>query len=103
MGDLTRKLFTDHLSLEFIYIATRGNFEAICNAIHIGLCRSQKEKRERLEIGFHLDCTEIGELADFMCNVSKIVLTLSGSNIKQWMVTLDRNNRRGQAPFSFKQ
>ena len=71
-------------------ISTRGHFERICNAIHHELFRTQHLKRERLEIGLLINCTEITDMADFVCNISRILLPLNGSNTEQWMVTLER-------------
>ena len=88
---MTKKLLTDHPSLEFIYLSTRGHFERICNAIHQGLFRTQSRERNSLEIKLHLDCSEIEDLTDFMCNIHKIVVVLSGSKTKEWMLTLERH------------
>ena len=50
---------------------------------------SQKQPRECLEIGLKLDINATEDLADFMCNFSRILLVLGASNTKQWMVTLE--------------
>ena len=97
---MTKRLCTDYPSLEFIYISTRGHFERICNAIHNGLYHTRKLKRGFVEIALHLDSSEIEHLEDFMCNISKILMVISGSKTKQWMVTLERHkgyNLKGMA------
>ena len=98
IGMIAKQLFTDYSSLEFIYISTRGHFERICDSIHSGLYRTRELKREFLEIALHLDCSEISDLEDFMCNISKILMVISGSRIKQWMLTLEQHQK-----YSFKQ
>ena len=95
---MAKKLFTDYLSLDFIYISTRAHFERICNAIHQGLYQTQNLKRENLEIGLHLDCSEIKDLTDFMCNISKILAVLNASKTKTWTLTLQRHKK-----YNFKQ
>ena len=93
IGMITKQLFTEYSSLEFIYISTRGHFERICHSIHNGLYRTRKLKREFLEIALHLDCSEIEDLDDFMCNISKILMVIGGSKTKQWMVILERHQK----------
>ena len=44
---------------------------------------------ELLEIALHLDSSAITNLEDFMCSLSKIIITLGGSQTMQWMVTLE--------------
>ena len=100
IGMTTKRLFTDYPLLEFIYISTRGHFERICHSIHCGLYRIRKSKRKYLEIALHLDCSEIDALADFMCNISKILMVLSGAKIKQWMLSLVRNKRYDLKPMA---
>ena len=87
-------VITDYLSIEFIYIETFGLFEEICNAFYRGLFMTQKQARECLEIGLKLDVDDTEDLADFMCNFSRILLMLGASNTKQWIVTLE-----GKEPF----
>ena len=86
---MTEELITKYVpSMEFLYIATRGHFAGICNAIHRGLFFSQKQHRECLEIGLYLGTGDADSIDDMMCNISKILLALRGSNTQQWMVTL---------------
>ena len=100
VGIVTKQLFTDYPSLEFIYVSTHGYFERICHSIHQGLYHTRKMKRELLEIGLHLDCSEIDDLADFMCSISKLIIALSGSQTKQWMVTLKRHQQYDLDPMT---
>ena len=86
---MTEELITKYVpSMEFLYIATRGHFAGICNAIHRGLFLSQKQHRECLEIGLYMGTEDANSVDDMMCNVSKLLLALRGSNTKQWMLTL---------------
>ena len=100
IGTLTKQLFTEYPSLEFIYISTRGHLERVCSAIYHGLFRTRKLKRNVMEIGLHIDCTEIEDLTDFMGNISKIILALGGSQTKQWMVTLRRHKKYDLKPIA---
>ena len=86
---MVKTVISDYLSIEFIFIETGGHFEGICNAIYRGLFMFQKQPRECLEIGLELDINATEDLADFMCNFSRILLVLGASNITQWMVTLE--------------
>lgn len=97
---VTKMLFTDYPSLEFIYLSTRGHFDRICNAIHQGLFRTRNVERKILEIVLHLDCSEIQDLTDFMCNISKILMVLTGSKIKQWTLTLERHKKYNLKPIA---
>ena len=98
VGLMTRELFTDYPSLEFIYISTRGHFERICNSIHSGLYHTRKLERELLEIALHLDSSEIEDLDDFICNISKILTVISVSKTKQWMMTLEPHQQYDSRP-----
>merc|ERR1712154_361962 len=83
-------------SIEFIYVQmqwveTRRHFEDICTALYQGLFLSREKERECLEIGMKLsaEVTIIDVDGFFICNLSKILVVLSESNTKQWMITLE--------------
>ena len=88
IGKMTTKLFSEYPSMDFIYISTMGHFERICNSIHQGLFRSQKVERNTLILGLFIQSTEFEDSTDFMCNISKILTALSGSNTKRWKLKL---------------
>ena len=77
-------VIVNHPSLEFFYVSTRGHLERICNAIHRGLFRRQKNKKKTLTIVPRVEYT-----TECVALLSKILLTLSRSEIERWRVQID--------------
>lgn len=90
---LIRRFIVDYPDLEFLYVSTRGHLEKICSAIHHGLFRTKTRSRNKMEIGLMMDCDEITDGAEFICNLSRIINVLNMSDIREWIVSVEGHHK----------
>ena len=99
----TKKCIVDQMELEYLYVSTRGHFEAICCGIHKGLYLTKKRERKQFEIALNVDVLEITNAEEFVCCISKIINVIRVSNIEDWMICVDANHgSTGQQYFDWK-
>lgn len=89
--DIIKNCIVDQEALEYVYVSTRGYFQAICSGIQCGLYLTKKRKRKQLEIALKVDVREISNADEFMCNISRIIQVLGISDIDQWILCVDAN------------
>ena len=101
---IIKKCIVDQVSLEYLYVSTRGHFESICSGIHFGLYLTKKQKRKQFEIALNVDVREISKAEEFVCCISKIINVIRVSNIEDWMICVDAHRgSMGQQYFNWKQ
>ena len=87
--NVAKRCIVDQVSLEYLYVSTRGHFGAICSGIHDGLYLTKKRNRKQFEIALDVDVREISNAEEFVCSISKIIHVIGISNIEQWMICVD--------------
>ena len=98
IGNAMERMIVDHSTVEAFCIWTQGHLERICTAIHRGLSQIQKHEKQYLEMILIIDSTELTEIKGFPCLLSKILLTLSESDLMDWAVTLAPTKGRNFDP-----
>ena len=87
--NVTKRCIVDQVSLEYLYVSTRGHFGAICNGIHNGLYFTKKRKRKQFEIALHVDVREISNTEEFVCYIAKIINVIGMSKIEEWIICVN--------------
>ena len=102
--DIVKKCIFEQSQLEYLYVSTRGYFEAICNGIHRGLYLTKTRRREQMEIALNVDVQEISNAEEFVCSISRIIQVLGISDIDQWLICADAHHgKTGQHYFDLDQ
>ena len=101
--NVMKRCIVDQEPLEYLYISTRGHFEAICSGIHSGLYLTKKRKRKQFEIVLDVYVREISNAEEFVCRIAKIINVIGMSNIGEWIICVDANRSGvGQQYFDWK-
>ena len=95
-----KKVIAGHSSLRRFVVKTSGRLNVICNSMYQVLSRIQKEKRERLDIGLQINHKDITDMEEFVCLLSKILRTLSESEIEVWRVKLEPSSNDHEKDFN---
>ena len=104
--NVIKRCIVDQVPLEYLYISTRGHFEAICSGIHKGLYSTKKRKRKQLEIALNVDIREIVDVEEFVSGISRIINVIGMTNVKEWIICVDAHTgllgSTGQQCFDWK-